>query len=119
MRRRDFIGSVGGLAAWPAASYGQQILPTVGFLYGGPREANLAIAAAVAQGLEDAGFVAGRNGTIEYRWSEGRPERVQELMAELIGRGAAVVVAGPTAVALAVKPLASKTPVVFIATDNP
>jgi putative tryptophan/tyrosine transport system substrate-binding protein len=89
------------------------------FLYGGPRDANLALAAAFAEGLQGAGFSAGRNVNIEYGWSEGRAERVPALMAELTDRRAAVVVVAPTAAVLAVKSTNPTMPIVFLATDDP
>ncbi len=121
MRRREFLGVLGGVAAvWPIAARGQRrSLPTVGFLYGAPRETNLAYLTDVINGLEAAGFVAGQNVIVEDRWSNGRAESVPALMAELIERRPAVIVAAPTAVALAIKPLTATIPIVFVATDDP
>jgi|tagenome__1003787_1003787.scaffolds.fasta_scaffold20732710_2 putative tryptophan/tyrosine transport system substrate-binding protein len=121
MRRRAFIGGIGAIAfVGPTAVRAQQPpLPMVGFLYGGPREANLPLAAAFTKGLEETGFFDSRNVHVEYRWSDNSAERVPEQLAELVGGRPAVVVAAPTAVALAVKRLTSTVPIVFIATDNP
>ena len=121
MRRRDVIAglacsTVPGLHAARAQQAGT---PVIGFLYGGIREADLPLAEAFTKGVEETGFFGGRNVTIEYRWTEGRSERVPTLMAELMARRVAVVVAAPTTVALAVQSASSTVPIVFIATDDP
>ena len=86
MRRRDFIAAIGGVAvAWPLAARAQQPgkLPTIGFL-GTDATAWTTWREAFAARLRELGWIEGRTVAIEYRWSEGRPERVAETAAELV-----------------------------------
>jgi len=86
MRRREFIALLGGAAAtWPVATSAQQTgkLPIVGFL-GASASGFSPWAAAFAARMRELGWVEGRTITIEYRWSEGRPERYAEIAAEFV-----------------------------------
>ena len=85
MRRREFITLVGSAAAWPLAARAQQAgkLPTIGFLGATPSIESQRVAAFV-QRLRELAWIDGRNLAIEYRWAEGRPERVSEIAAEFI-----------------------------------
>src|SRR5258708_39521 len=90
MRRRRFIGLVGGAAAsatlWPLAARAQQGLPVIGLLHAGSREENAKRLASFQKGLADAGFVEGQNVTIEYRWASGRNEDLPSSAAHLVPR---------------------------------
>lgn len=120
MRRREFFGILGGAAvALPQVARAQRAMPVLGFLSGGDPNSNSNLVAAFHQGLAEAGFAAGRNVAIEYRWAEGRPDRLPALAAELIDQRVEVIVATPTVGALAAKAATSTVPIVFIATDNP
>jgi putative ABC transport system substrate-binding protein len=93
-------------------------MPVVGFLRGTSASDSAHLVAAFQQGLKESGFVEGRNVVIEQRWAEGRSDRLPALVADLINRQAAVIVAN-TAGAFAAKAAATKVPVVFATGSDP
>ena len=119
MRRRQFLGIVGGAAAWPIAARAQQTaVPVVGFL----RSTSLAdsghFAASFRQGLKEAGFVEGQNVATELRFAEGRSNRLPELVADLLQKPVAVIVANNPAAVVA-KAATTTVPIIFITGSDP
>jgi len=85
MQRRDFLGVLGGAAAWPLAARAQQpVMPVIGFLQSGLPGPYADRMSAFHQGLGETGFVEGKDVTIEYRWAEGNYERILELARDLV-----------------------------------
>jgi putative tryptophan/tyrosine transport system substrate-binding protein len=116
MQRREFITLIGGAAlAWPLAANAQQpTMPVIGWLHGATPNAYSPMMAAFRNSLNQSGYSEIQNVKIEYRWAEGRLERLPELAADLVRRQVNVIFAGGGAEpALAAKAAISIIPIVF------
>src|SRR5438094_5211221 len=122
MQRREFITLLGGAAsAWPRAARAQQrTVPMIGWLSSRTAATDALVLPPFRHALNAQGFVEGRNLTVEYRYAESQLDRLPALAADLVGRGAAVIVVvgeGRRA-ALAVQAASAKTPIVgFLGLD--
>jgi putative ABC transport system substrate-binding protein len=120
MKRREFIAALGGMMAIPIAARAQQGMPVIGFLHSGSPAPNARRLAGFHKGLREAGFVEGQNVAIEYRWAEGRNDRLPELAAELVRRPANVIATlSATQAALAAKAATKTIPHIFQVGSDP
>src|SRR5437879_2931792 len=121
MRRREFLGVLGGAAAtWPVVARAQQRTPLVGFLNSASPDTYRFNADSFREGLARGGFVEGRNVRIEERWAYGDYEALPALAAELVAMGVVAIAAtGDVASARAAQHASSTVPVVFTIGGDP
>src|SRR6516162_6681445 len=114
--RRKFLVTLGGtVAAWPLSARAQQpAMPVVGFLRSTPATGFAYIVDPFRQGLNDAGFVEGKNVAIEYRWADNQEDRLTGLAADLLRRQVTAIVGAGVPAALAGKAATAATPIVFV-----
>src|SRR6476646_5686782 len=121
MQRREFITLLGGMTvAWPLAAHAQQPgkVYRIGFLWDSP-DAFVDALEAFRQGLHELGYVEGQNITIEYRWAEGKPERMRELAEELVRLKVDVIITASSIYVEAAKRATSTIPIVFMGHADP
>jgi putative tryptophan/tyrosine transport system substrate-binding protein len=122
MRRREFITLVGGaVVSWPIASHAQQpAMPVIGWLSSISPGASELQLAAFRKALGETGYVDHRNVGIEYRWAEGRYDRLPAMAADLVAQRVAVIATcGGEVPALAAKAATSMIPIVMVAGGDP
>jgi putative ABC transport system substrate-binding protein len=122
VERRKFLATLGGAAAaWPLAARAQQpAMPVIGFLSTASPGPFAHLVAAFRKGLDQGGFAEGRNVAIEFRWAEGRYERLPALAAELVRRPVAVLAtSGGDPSVLAARAATTTIPIVFITGSDP
>ena len=120
MRRREFVSLLGGAAAWPLATYGQQpAMPTIAYLGPTSLEAVAGRLRAFREGLKETGYVEGENVAIGYRFAEGQNDQLPPMAIELARRQASVLVTGGNAAAFAAKAATTTIPIDFILSEDP
>lgn len=120
MRRRQFLGLVGGAATWPVVARAQQAAtPVIGYLGSSSLGSSADQLAGFRQGLGEASYVEGRSVLMDYRWSDGHYNRLPAMAAELVSRPVAVVVASGLPAAHAAKAATGLIPIVFVMGADP
>ena len=120
LRRREFITLLGGAAvAWPLGARAQQPkIPVVGFLNGGSPDGYAPYLTGFLHGLNETGYVVGKNVTMDYQWAEGHYDYLQVRAADLVRRKVAVIAAN-TPTAPVAKASTTEIPIVFVNTSHP
>ena len=119
MRRREFVGLLGAAAMWPARSLSQQTrVPRIGFLSTGNPKGFAAQVEAFRQGLRDHGYIEGKTAQVEYRWAEGKLDRLPELAADLVRQKVDVIVTHGVPTTRAAKQATTTIPIIVAFTGD-
>ena len=122
MRRRAFLALIAGAAVLrpPPGAAQQKAMPVIGFVGSASAASNTHLVRAFVEGLRESGFIPGQNVAIEYRWADNQYDLLPDLLADVIGRRVAAILAGGGPVTiLAAKRATSAIPIVFPAMSNP
>jgi ABC-type uncharacterized transport system substrate-binding protein len=120
MRRREFITLVGCAAVvWSFAAHGQSPKPVIGFLRNTTPDESAYLLTALRKGLNEAGYVAGENLAIEYRWGGGHQDQLRGLADDLIRQKVSLIIGGGDAAIIAAKTATTTLPIVFVTGDDP
>jgi len=120
IRRRECILTLGGAAVWPLAGRAQQAgIPLIGYLGIRSLESDAFRLTGLRRGLNETGYVEGRNLAIEYRWEENQPDRIAALVAELVQMRVAVIVTVGAPATLAAKAATTTIPILFNSGADP
>ena len=123
MSRREFITLLGGAAAWPLAARAQQSGPTrrIGVLMNLTADDPMTPVrvTAFAQGLQELGWIAGRNVRIDYRWGAGDPDLFRKYATELVALGPDVIVGSTTSIVRELQRATPALPIVFVGVIDP
>src|SRR5215475_586311 len=118
--RRKFLATLGSAAAWPLATRAQQAaMPVIGYLNLGSPESDVSRLTGLRRGLNQSGYVEGRNLVIEYRWAGNQADRLADLAADLVRLRVAVIVSPGSLPALAAKAATTSIPIVFGVGNDP
>ena len=114
MNRRALISLLGGAVAWPLAARAQQpTMPVIGYLNSGSPESDTSRLTGLRQGLNETGYVEGRNLLVEYRWAGNQFNRLPALAVDLVQIRVAVIVSPGLPATLAAKTATTTIPIVF------
>jgi putative ABC transport system substrate-binding protein len=114
------MGLLGGTVAWPLAARAQNAaMPAIGFLSSSSPALFAARLSAFRQGLGEAGHAEGRNVTLDFRWAEGRNDRLKDFAADLVRRPVATILASGEPAAIAAKAATATVPIVFVGGSDP
>jgi putative ABC transport system substrate-binding protein len=119
IRRRQFVVTLGSAAAWPLVARAQEAMPVIGYLNNGSPESDVPRLTGLRRGLNQTGYIEGRNLVIEYRWTGNQADRLPALATGLVQLRVAVIVTPGLVPTLAAKATTTSIPIVFGVGNDP